>query len=305
MGAIYKITCLENNKIYVGQTIVKYPKKRISQHKRRLNKNNHHNQYLQNCWNKYGENKFTFEFIEILNDIDLLNEKEKYYINKFNTLSPNGFNLMEGGYNSLHSEESKRMMSINSSGEKHPLYGKTWEDIHGEERSIELKENMSKIHRGKKLSECHLKKLSDKRHLYKKVLQFNKSGNLIREWEYLTQASNELDLLHSKISLVCSGDRNHCGGFVWRYKDSVNNIEEESKNIKEFWSNYRSPLTGKSNPMYGVKGDKHPRSKKVMRLSDNKIYNCLREASEDNNLGISSISNHCNEKYKTQKFKYI
>ena len=48
---IYKITNKINNKKYIGQSI--HVKERIAEHKNQLKNNTHHNQYLQNAYNKY------------------------------------------------------------------------------------------------------------------------------------------------------------------------------------------------------------------------------------------------------------
>ena len=57
-SGIYCIRNSINNKCYVGQS--KNVKKRFIHHKSMLRKNEHNNPYLQNSWNKYGENNFTF-----------------------------------------------------------------------------------------------------------------------------------------------------------------------------------------------------------------------------------------------------
>ena len=70
--SIYKITNIINNKIYIGSAIDTY--NRFSKHKSQLNKNKHHNSYLQNSWNKYGEQNFKFEIIEYITDKNKLIE---------------------------------------------------------------------------------------------------------------------------------------------------------------------------------------------------------------------------------------
>ena len=70
------IYCIENimdGKKYIGQSKNIYT--RWYQHKLELNYNKHGNRYLQNAWNKYGENNFKFYIIEKCSE-DELNEKE-------------------------------------------------------------------------------------------------------------------------------------------------------------------------------------------------------------------------------------
>lgn len=92
---IYKITNKINGKIYVGQSID--IQRRFWQHKNELNKGTHHSEHLQNSWNKYGEQAFSFEIIEecTLKEID---KKEEFWISKFNTCDTKlGYNLKPGG----------------------------------------------------------------------------------------------------------------------------------------------------------------------------------------------------------------
>lgn len=50
------------------------------------------------------------------------------------------------------------------------------------------------------------------------VFQYNLDGDLIKEWDSMQKAANSLDLSISGISLCCSGEYRHCGGFKWKYK---------------------------------------------------------------------------------------
>ena len=50
------------------------------QHLNLLRKNKHANTYLQNSYNKNGEENFTFVVIEIIEDENKLTEREQYWI---------------------------------------------------------------------------------------------------------------------------------------------------------------------------------------------------------------------------------
>lgn len=92
---IYKITNLINNKCYIGQA--KDYKVRFYAHKNNLKRNKHENQYLQNAWNKYGEENFLFEVID---SGENYNELEKHYIKLYNsTKREYGYNILSGGEN--------------------------------------------------------------------------------------------------------------------------------------------------------------------------------------------------------------
>ena len=70
---IYQIRNVINNKVYIGSSIEIYW--RWSNHKYMLKRGNHSNIYLQNAWNKYGEENFEFKIIE---DLTYLLNSDKY-----------------------------------------------------------------------------------------------------------------------------------------------------------------------------------------------------------------------------------
>lgn len=125
---IYKI--IINGKIYIGQSINFLNRKK--EHISLLVKNKHYNTYLQNYFNKYGRlENFTIEELEKCENIDQLNEREKYWIKFYNSLSPNGFNFRDGGENSKLSDETKNILSLigkTKIGVKNNNYNKFWTD---------------------------------------------------------------------------------------------------------------------------------------------------------------------------------
>jgi group I intron endonuclease len=115
MGYIYKITNIKNNKCYIGETI-QNPKKRWKDHRSAI-KRDDGCKALKNAINKYGLNNFKFEVIIICFDEDrLIYEKE--YIKKYNSMVPNGYNILAGGQEGVlgfkHSEETKKKISEKS-----------------------------------------------------------------------------------------------------------------------------------------------------------------------------------------------
>ena len=69
------------------------------------------------------------------------------------------------------------------------------------------------------------RQLGDKNPMYGKpnpnrkvVLQFDKEGNLIKEYEYLNQVAE--DGFHvGNVGGVCNGRGKTSGGYVWKFKD--------------------------------------------------------------------------------------
>lgn len=89
---IYKITNKINQKCYIGQTARTLYKRYNGVKINRVD-----SQILKRAYKKYGKENFSIEILESNVPLDLLNEREKFYIKKFNSLSPNGYNLTEGG----------------------------------------------------------------------------------------------------------------------------------------------------------------------------------------------------------------
>nr|YP_009184857.1 putative GIY-YIG homing endonuclease [Jenufa minuta]ALO63010.1 putative GIY-YIG homing endonuclease [Jenufa minuta] len=59
---LYKITCLKNNKIYIGISLNVLS--RLGRHTDNLEKNRHDCFELQQDFNQFGKKSFTFEAIE-------------------------------------------------------------------------------------------------------------------------------------------------------------------------------------------------------------------------------------------------
>ena len=56
-----------------------------------------------------------------------------------------------------------------------------------------------------------------KQKLSKKILQYTKSGEFVREWASMTAIWQELGIAKSNICACCKGKLKSAGGYVWRY----------------------------------------------------------------------------------------
>lgn len=93
-GFIYKITNDINNKIYIGKTLSNI-QKRFQEHKKDSEKISLSNRPLYNAMRKYGIEHFSIEIVEEP-DINILNDREIYWINYYNSYV-NGYNATIGG----------------------------------------------------------------------------------------------------------------------------------------------------------------------------------------------------------------
>lgn len=94
MIGVYKITNTKNGKVYIGQSV--RIKKRFEEHKKKLRTNNHINCYLQDDWNIYGEDAFTFEVVQKCRSV-YLDEIEHHLIKEYqSTDRKKGYNISAG-----------------------------------------------------------------------------------------------------------------------------------------------------------------------------------------------------------------
>lgn len=131
--------------------------------------------------NKYGKENFKVEMLCECNSREELNEKEIYYIAKYNAQNDDNFyNLCPGGESGLggpkfkghkHKPESCKKISESLMGEKNPFYGKRHTPetkAHLSEKwktrppvSDETRAKLSKARKGKKFTEEHKRKISE------------------------------------------------------------------------------------------------------------------------------------------------
>ena len=98
---VYCITNLINNHKYIGITS-RSLKIRFSEHCC------HPCTLIYDAVKKYGKENFSIELIEDNIPKELIDEKESYYIIKYNTLKPNGYNLSTGGISNKDVNEITR-----------------------------------------------------------------------------------------------------------------------------------------------------------------------------------------------------
>ena len=160
---IYCIECTGNHKRYIGQTHENFYRRWIF-HKWNLKNNHHSNKYLQNSWNKHGEQSFIFYTLvkfSISDNIsnDILNKLEIKYIKKYDTYN-NVFNLTIGGdgvVGKIMSENAKQKI-----GMKNKI------NMQGKKMSKKTRKRMSESHKGYKKTKIHRQHLSESLTGYKR-----------------------------------------------------------------------------------------------------------------------------------------
>ena len=125
---IYKITNIQNNKVYIGQTI-RPIQQRFNRH---INDalNNILDTHFARAIRKYGKENFVVEEIDKAQTQDELNKKEQYWINYYNSVEE-GYNetnaISKCGGNTYRSKTEKEMEVIKEKirktkiGSKNPM----------------------------------------------------------------------------------------------------------------------------------------------------------------------------------------
>jgi len=161
-NVIYKIRNIINNKFYVGSTV--NSRVRFQTHRRNLRAGKHQSPHMQAAWNKYGEDCFKFEIIEIVECSEDLLAAEQKWLDE-HAGKPHCYNWATDASAPMrgkkHTDYSKGKVSENRkgkhSGENHYRFGKEVSDevrkkIGDSQRGVKKPE-------GRKISEEGLAKI--------------------------------------------------------------------------------------------------------------------------------------------------
>lgn len=182
---------------------------------------------------KYGFDTFKREILKEVK-ISELDETEKEFIQKYNTLMPNGYNISAGGqmigksrkiravyqYSAVDGSlireweggapEIARETNINGNralercliGKSYTCYGYCWSYIKMEHFPIENK----KVDNNKK-----------------EIKQYSLNGKeLLRVFSSISEAARESGCERSAIKRCCRGELHYHGGYIWRFSDESN-----------------------------------------------------------------------------------
>ena len=190
---------LLNNKSYIGST--KNFSSRKAQHFRSLKNNKHHSYHLQNSFNKYKIECFSFLILERIEDLSLLIDRELHWVKLKDTLNPNK------GYNIAIPKKDCSLTLRTSTIDKLKLgaYNQYYKD----NKRISLKDFMN----GKRSKDLIIKKGTE--HLKKKLLLFDKmTGEKKLSFNSIQEASLFFCIDYKKLFQFIDKDNKTYKGYI-------------------------------------------------------------------------------------------
>jgi group I intron endonuclease len=234
MGYIYIITS-PNGKSYIGQT-TRPIEKRLKEHEAGKSKNSRR---IYNAIKKHGWENFVIDWYECPDED--LNFDEELMVEVIGTLSPNGYNLREGGGSrGKVSEETRQKNSEATKGVNHPMYGKKHSD--------ESKQKNRKSNLGKKDSD-ETKQKKREAALGEKNHNFGKTG----------KNSHWYGKTHSMETKQKQSKNSHTSKIVYQYGldgnfiDSFGSSREAGRHLDKDGTCIRACARGKRKTAYKFK----------------------------------------------------
>ncbi len=97
-GCVYRIRCIKNGKLYIGSTIYTV-EDRWKSHVAASRSNACLKHPLYRDIHDFGPEQFEISVIRTVEDTHQLRKSECFFIKKYDTIHPKGYNLKEGGIN--------------------------------------------------------------------------------------------------------------------------------------------------------------------------------------------------------------
>lgn len=217
---IYKATNLINGKSYIGKT--NQIKERIWQHLRCYEKEKC---LFHDAIEKYGVDNFEWEVLEETNSEEKAIELEKYYILKFNSYKPNGYNMNKGG---VGGHNARAVVCLTLEGDFVKRYdsaaqAEIEDGFLNSDVLISCKDNHRTCKGHMFMFEDEFNKNGSKKYEKPKqkttsIIQCDLNGNFIKRFESVQDAANKTKTCRTTISGNLTGNYKTANGFIFVYE---------------------------------------------------------------------------------------
>lgn len=209
---IYKITCLVNNKVYIGQTsqtVKDRFRKHMGSHK------DEHDTKFYRAVRKYGTESFIIEQIDTASTQQELDEKEVYWINYYDSVNK--------GYNMISTPGKRGGDTLSNHPNKKEISEKIRKSKIGDKNPMKDPKNSSKI-RGSKNG--MFGRTGGSNPWSRRIVVLDSNMKLYKVFDSLAEAKRNLNVTTtSMITLRCQGKtKSPYKGYYFKYYDDyINN----------------------------------------------------------------------------------
>jgi group I intron endonuclease len=209
---IYKATNLLTKEVYIGATTKSVEDRKIDHLQKSEKKVG---SYFQEAIGTYGPEAFQWEQIDTASTNDELAQKEIKYIEEYDSIN-SGYNSDKGG------GFKKTIYKYNLNGS----LNSTFEDLTTASATIGVRKqdisrtcwSINNILGGFLWSYDYLEQFIPQPDGRKKeVLQYNLNGNILASYVSASEASRKTGISKACITRCCREEREHSGGFLWKY----------------------------------------------------------------------------------------